>query len=92
MGTVSAMRRKCGNPNCHCAQGLGHPQVLFLFKDKETSRRRCKLVRKADESRMLRAGDLYREFREAIKRLRAIDNQEKQILVALAEGRAVHYE
>jgi len=41
---------------------------------------------------MLRAGENYREFREALKRLRAIDKQEKQILMALAEKRAIHYE
>ena len=92
IGTVSMIRRKCGNPNCHCAKGPGHPQVLFLFKDTETGHRRCKYVRKDDESRMLRAGEHYREFREALKRLRAIDKQEKQILMALAEKRAVHYE
>lgn len=92
MGTVSSIRRKCGNPNCHCAKGPGHPQVLFLFNDLETGQRRCKYIRKEDESRMLRAGKRYREFREAMKRLRAIDNQEKQILMALAKKKAIHYE
>lgn len=92
IGTVSTIRRKCGNPNCHCAKGTGHPQVLFLFKDTKTRHRRCKYVRKDDESRMIRAGEHYREFREALKRLRAIDKQEMQILMALAEKRAIHYE
>lgn len=92
IGTVSMIRRKCGNPNCHCAKGPGHPQVLFLFRDTNTGQRRCKYVRKDDESRMLRAGEHYREFRKALKRLRAIDKQEKQILMALAEKRAIHYE
>ena len=92
IGTVSMIRRKCGNPNCHCAKGPGHPQVLFLFKDTKTGHRRCKYVRKDDETRMLRAGEHYREFKEALKRLRAIDKQEKQILMALAEKRAIHYE
>jgi len=92
IGTVSMIRRKCGNPNCHCAKGPGHPQVLFLFKDTKSGHRRCKYVRKDDESRMLRAGEHYRKFKEALKRLRAIDKQEKQFLMALAEKRAIHYE
>ena len=92
IGTVSVVYRKCGSPNCHCAEGLGHPQTLFLFKDQPESHRRCKLVRRADEARMHRAGERYREFREGLKRLRAIDSQEKQILMALAEERAVHYD
>ena len=92
IGTVSVVNRKCGNPRCHCADGPGHPQTLFLFKDEEEGRRRCKLVRRADEARMLRAGERYREFREDMRQLRAIDLEEKRILMALAEVRAIRYE
>ena len=60
IGTVSTVRRKCGNPSCHCVDGPGHPQTLFLFKEKKLGRRRCKLIRRADETRMLKAGDRYR--------------------------------
>ena len=92
-GTVSVVYRKCGNPRCHCARtGEGHPQTLFLFKDEEEGRRRCKLIRKADEDRMQQAGERYREFREQMKQLRAIDRQEKQILMALMQMRAIRYE
>ncbi len=91
IGTVSVVRRKCGNPRCHCADGSGHPQTLFLFQDPQEDRRRCKLVRRADEAWMMQAGERYREFRKGIQQLRAIDREEKQILVALAEGRAIRY-
>ena len=92
IGTVSVVNRKCGNPRCHCVEGTGHPQTLFLFKDQKSGQRKCKLVRRADEAWMLQAGERYREFREDLKRLRAIDLEEKRILMALAEGRAIHYE
>lgn len=92
IGTVSMVRRKCGNPRCHCAEGQGHLQTLFLFKDSKTGRRICKLVRRAEEERLQKAGQRYREFREGMKRLRAIDQEEKQILMALAQFRALHYE
>ena len=92
IGTVSVVNRKCGNPHCHCSEGTGHPQTLFLFKATKEGRRRCKLVRRADEARMLRAGERYREFREDMKQLRAIDLEEKRILMALAEVRAIRYE
>ena len=91
IGSVSVVRRKCGNPNCHCASGAGHPQTLFLYKD-ESGRRRCKLVRKADEKKMHRAGERYRKCREALKRLRAIDAEEKQLLTQLLQQRSVKYE
>jgi hypothetical protein len=90
VGTVSVVNRKCGKPNCHCATGQGHPQTLFLFK--EDGRRRCKLVRRADEHRLQTAGENYRRFRENLKLLRAIDRAEKQILMALMKTRSIRYE
>ena len=92
VGSVAAVHRQCGNPTCHCSEGPGHPQTLFLFTDKKEGRRRCKLVRRADEARMLRAGQRYREYRQDLKQIRAIDRREKQILMALMEARAIRYE
>jgi len=92
LGTVSEVYRKCGNPRCHCANGPGHRQILFLFKDEDDQRRRCKLVRRADEERLLRAGEAYRQFRADLQRLRAIEKEEIQILMAILSARAIHYE
>ncbi len=92
VGTVSAVQRRCGNPGCHCAQGPGHPQTLFLFTDPKLGRRRCKLVRRADEPRLLLAGRHYREFRADLKKLRALDQRELHILMELMEARAIRYE
>ena len=91
IGTVSVVRRKCGTPGCHCADGAGHPQTLFLFKG-DDGRRHCKLVRRQDEERLLRAGRRYREFRAARRQLRAINQREERVLVALMEARALKYE
>jgi len=91
VGSVSPVQRKCGNPSCHCAEGPGHLQVLFLFQD-ERGDRRCKLVRRADEARLLRAGERYRDFRDGLQRLRAMDRREKEILMALRGLRALRYE
>lgn len=92
LGTVSEVYRKCGNPRCHCANGPGHRQILFLFKDEDDQRRRCKLVRRADEQRLLSAGEAYRQFRADLQRLRAIEKEEIQILMAILSARAIHYE
>jgi hypothetical protein len=92
LGTVSEVYRKCGNPRCHCANGHGHRQILFLFKDEDDPRRRCKLVRRADEERLLRAGETYRQFRADLQRLRAIEKEEIQILMAILSARAIRYE
>jgi hypothetical protein len=91
VGTVSVVRRKCGNPACHCAEGTGHPQVLFLFTD-DKGKRRCKLVRRADEKRLLLAGERYREFKNDLRQIVVIHQREKQILNAIKEDRALSYE
>ena len=90
IGSVSVVRRKCGNPSCRCTKGEKHLHTLFLFKD-EKGIRRCKLVRRADEVQMQKAGENYRQFREELKLLRAIDLREKEILMALRDMRAIHY-
>jgi len=91
-GSVSEVYRKCGNPRCGCATGPGHRQVLFLFKDEDEQRRRCKLVRRADEKRLLRAGENYRQFRADLQRLRAIEQEEIRIVLAILTARAISYE
>ena len=91
IGTVSEVYRKCGNARCRCAKGEAHLQTIFLFNDEKQGRRRCKLVRRADEARLLKAEKRYREFRQDLKQLRAIDKQEKQILMALAKQRGIRY-
>ena len=90
VGSVSRVNRRCGNPRCSCSEGEGHPQVIFLFKD-EDGHRRCKLVRRVDETMMLAAGERYRQFRDDLKRLRAIENRQREILVALMGRRGLKY-
>ena len=72
------------------ADGVAHPQTLFLSKGKD-GRRHCKLVRRQDEERLGRAGRSYREFKDALRQLRAINQREERILVALMKGRALQY-
>ncbi len=91
IGTVSVVHRKCGTPTCHCADGDGHPQVQFLFKD-DDGPRRCKLVRKADERRLLRAGERYADFRAALRRLNDITLREREVLMSLRDSRGIRYE
>jgi hypothetical protein len=91
-GSVSEVYRKCGNPRCHCTSGPGHRQVLFLFKDENEQRRRCKLVRRADEKRLLRAGEAYRHFRADLQRLRAIEQEEIRIVLAILAVRSIRYQ
>ena len=91
VGTVSWVKRKCGRAGCHCAHGEGHRQMHFLFKD-AGGRRRCKLIRKADQVRLSLAGARYAAFRTGRRELKAIEKRETEILVALKEVRGLTYE
>ncbi len=91
IGSVSVVQRKCGKPNCRCAEGGGHKQTLFLFRGGD-GRRHCKLIRQADTDRLLSAGKRYGEFQAALRELRAINEREQQLLETLMQQHAVHYE
>ena len=91
VGTVSWVRRRCGRTGCHCARGGGHRQMQFLFKD-ASGRRRCKLIRKADQGRLAQASKRYADFRAGLRELKAIEKREARILVALREARGLTYE
>jgi len=90
VGTVSWVERTCGRAGCHCADGPGHRQLQFLSRDRQ-GRRRCQIVRKADQKRLLRASAIYAAFREDVRGLKAIQNEEEAILVALKEARQISY-
>ncbi len=32
-GSLALTHRRCGKPNCHCADGQGHPQWSLTFMD-----------------------------------------------------------
>jgi hypothetical protein len=91
VGTVSWVDRRCGRPGCHCARGPGHRQAQFLFADAQ-GRRRCQLVRKADQRRLQEANQRYRLFRAGLRELVAIQNQERALLMALMRTRGLRYE
>lgn len=91
VGSVSAVNRKCGKPNCHCADGKGHPQIIFLFKDTD-GRRICKLVRTDDADRITEAGNNYKTFRSKLKILKTLHKKLEVSLVAILRQRAIRYE
>jgi len=89
IGTVYTGYQRCGKPGCHCARGRGHPKTLLMYKAE--GRQRCKVVRKADVQWVRAAGQRYREFRAAVRALRALGAKEVEALMGLAHSRAVYY-
>ena len=91
VGSVSVVNRKCGKSSCHCFDGEGHPQTIFLFKAKD-GKRQCKLIRREDAAEVIKAGENYREFKEHLRNLDLLYKQERNILGALMEARGIKYE
>lgn len=89
VGTVSEVRARCGKAGCQCARGPGHPQMRLLYA--EGGRRRCKLVRKADEVRMRRAGARYRELKTALRTLATVQARELRLLRRLVRQGGLRY-
>jgi hypothetical protein len=89
VGTVARLRRRCGNPTCHCAITPSHEQMLFLYK--KEGRRTSTFVRRADEPRLEEAAERYHHFREAIRNLKHVNSKELELLRALMELRALNY-
>ena len=89
VGSVSNVLRRCGNPNCHCAERPAHP-TTHLATTRE-GQRRCQLVRKADEDVVTEKVNRYRRFREVLRRLTALERQRRDVLKAVAEVRGEDY-
>ncbi len=71
-GTLSEVKRKCGNPNCHCAaQGQGH--AVWTLLTKHNGKRRCQVVRKADVETVGAKVQRYQQLRDALRQLKDID-------------------
>ena len=89
VGSVSKVLRRCGNPNCHCAERPAHP-TTHLATSRE-GRRKCQLVRKADEDAVTEKVNRYRRFRKVLRRLRALERERRDVLKAVAEVRGEDY-
>jgi hypothetical protein len=89
LGTVSEVLARCGKSGCRCTRGQGHPQMRLLYA--EGGRRRCKLVRKADEERIRAAGQRYRQLRAALRDLATLDSRELRLLRDILNKRGARY-
>jgi hypothetical protein len=91
IGSVSVVEGTCGKSTCHCASGdTGHPQTIFLYKGSD-GRRRCKHVRQEDSHKLLAAHKSYADFRNNLRELRHLSQQEQAVGVAIRKERALIY-
>jgi hypothetical protein len=61
-GSLVTLRRRCGKPTCHCADGEGHPAKYLSLK--EAGRTRLVYVGASEEMALAESNGRYRQFRQ----------------------------
>ena len=89
-GSLLERPRLCGKKGCKCARGEPHPSGLYLSRPIEGTARH-RFIRSADHQRARREALAYKEFRQALRRWRAIDKELNEIWEALGEAREEDY-
>lgn len=69
-GSLLVRRRKCGKPNCHCAQGEGHESLFLVISEK--GRTRQLFIPKDWEARVRRWVADYHRARDLMEEISRI--------------------
>ena len=89
-GSLLERPKFCGKPGCKCTRGEPHPPGLYLSRRVGYTARHL-FIRSADHERARREALDYKEFRQALRRWRGIDNDLDRIWEALGEAREEVY-
>jgi hypothetical protein len=84
-GSFYLLRRKCGKPNCRCAQGQLH--ASWVLTRSESGQSRLYVVAKDQRGRLRRLTQEYRRWQLARARLVKQSAAILAMIDALAEGR-----
>lgn len=72
-GSFGVAYRKCGNPNCRCAQDAGHPMNRLTWS--EGKRSRTKTLRAKDVEWAKEMAGSYKQFRKNRQALRVLERK-----------------
>lgn len=89
-GSLSDILVKCGRAGCHCEKKPAHP--ITRLNIREGGNIKNKLVRIDDLDRVRHLVQTYKNFKQALRELAAIENQEKEIFERIKKARNRRYE
>jgi hypothetical protein len=72
-GTLTETHKRCGRPNCHCADGPGHGPKRYLVTSQPGGRPRRAYVPNAAHERVADLIGNYRRLRAALNEICAIN-------------------
>jgi hypothetical protein len=73
-GSLLERPKFCGKPGCKCTQGQPHPPSLYLSRLVKGTVRHF-FIRAKDHERARKQALSYKEFRQALRRWRAIEKE-----------------
>lgn len=89
-GSLLERPKFCGKKGCKCTRGQPHPPSLYLSRLERNTARHL-FIRAKDHQRVRQEALAYKEFRQALRRWRAIDKELGQLWEALGEAREESY-
>ena len=89
-GSLLERPKFCGKPGCKCTQGRAHPPSLYLSHLVKGVSRHV-FIRAADHERVRKEALNYKEFRQALRRWRAIQKELEGIWEELGKAQEESY-
>jgi len=89
-GSLLERPKFCGKPGCKCTKGQPHPPGLCLSRLVDGTVRQV-FIRAADHERVRKEASAYKEYRQALRRWRAIDKELNHIWEDLEKAQEEAY-
>lgn len=89
-GSLLERPKFCGKPGCKCTKGQPHPPSLYLSRLVKGVVRQV-FIRAADHERARKEALRYKDFRQALRRWRAIDKELNQTWEGLEAAQEESY-
>lgn len=89
-GSLLERPKYCGKPGCKCTKGVPHPPSLYLSHLSDGAVRH-RFIRAKDHERARKEALAYREYREALRRWRAIGKELNQLWEELSSYQEESY-
>ena len=90
-GSLYSTYKKCGNKNCRCAKGELHGPFNYISK-RVDGKTVLTFVKKADESKITKMSQNYREYIKVIAKLNKLDKKIYDCIKKIKEIKTKDYE
>ena len=88
-GSYAEVLIRCGKPTCHCYEHGGH--FATRLSRWVNGKLKTKIVRVADRGWVKSASDRYKAHKNALKKLRALQKDELEILNRIVKMKTIDY-